>query len=82
MIKVTTQQEDRLHAINKMASAIEQLARALCVGTTVEISNNIFTLEEGETGIHVDTDIDIKETKIWETGEDLNGDKESIISKS
>ena len=40
MIKVTTQQENRLYAINKMASAIEQLDRALCVGTKVEINNN------------------------------------------
>ena len=69
MIKVTTQQENRLHAINKMASAIEQLARALCVGTTVEINNNVITVGEGEIGIHVDTAEDIKETKILETGE-------------
>jgi hypothetical protein len=69
MIKVTTQQESRLHAINKMASAIEQLARALCVGTTVEVCNNVITVDKGDTGIQVDTAIDVTETKILETGE-------------
>ncbi len=69
MIKVTIQKEDRLHAINKMASAIEQLSRALCVGTKVEISNNVVNGAEGETGIHIDTADDITETKILDTGE-------------
>jgi hypothetical protein len=64
MIKVTVQREDRIHAINKLASAVEILSKALCTAPKVEIYDN--TLADNAVGIQVDTADNVERTEIIE----------------
>lgn len=72
MIKVTVQTEDRLRAINHMASALEALARALQCSTRVEIRDNVVHVSpesEGKTGISIETVNEVTRTEIVEDTE-------------
>lgn len=60
-IQVRVQTEERLYAINKLASAIEQLARALSTGTSVYVNGCTIN---GSPGIEIDTATKVDRTEI------------------
>ena len=66
-IKVTIQTEDRLKAINNLSQAVSDVAKALLVGTHVEVSN--CTFNNAETGIVIDTADDVTENTVTELKE-------------
>lgn len=66
-VQVRVQTEDRLYAINKLASAIEQLARALSTGTSVYVSDCTI---HGSPGVEIDTATRVDRTEIV-TDEDV-----------
>ena len=63
-IQVTVQREDRLHAINELATAVKQLALALNSSPTVEIVGN--TISSTGTGIEIQTSEEVDRTEIKE----------------
>ena len=69
-VRVTVQKENRLRAINNLSIAVRKVAEALAYQTKVEISD--CTISHVDTGIVVDTNDDVLETKI----EKLCGDKQ------
>lgn len=67
-IQVTVQRENRLYAINKLANAIDTLARALWTSVQVNIENCHIdcTGADESIGISVDTADNIEKTEIKE----------------
>ena len=60
-IEVTVQTEQRLEAITALAHAVEQLSRALGIGTHVHVTGNTIT-----NGMKVHITEDVTETRILE----------------
>ena len=66
-IKITVQTEKRLKAITELSIAIRNVAEALNESVKVVVEN--CTFNNNDIGAQIDTQEDIKETKIFEEKE-------------
>lgn len=75
-VEVRVQTEERLYAINKLASAIEVLSRALSTGTSVLVQN--CNIRSNESGIVIDTEPTTMRTEIvtGETEDHADGEED------